>query len=169
MCTEQEFKKILVSLPKLTDDQKKRLLPRLKMLGVIPSSQEPPPDETDEEWVRRGIARALKEKGISSASFLSDTMAKRAFKNYRVKTSAAAKVLEAGANKKLNYEEKMLIAELAAISMCDRFQGGISLKRILQCADQLPAYFDEAFPGYLSNKMATLVLKRKTNGRSTNN
>lgn len=167
MCSEKDFKELLLNLPKLSEEQKKKLIPRLKVLGII--DQEPKADTSDEEWVRRGIAQALKERGIFSGSFISEAMAARAFGGYKEKTAKAGKMLEAGANRKLNYEEKVLLAQLATTAMVKRFQGDLSLGRILRCADKLPAYFDEAFPGYLANKMAMLAIRGKSNGRSATN
>lgn len=166
MCTEEIFKIILKELPKLTDAQKDKLRPRLKVLGLSGGGEEKSAEKSDEEWVRRGIGKALREKGIITTKYIGEATASRAYKGYAEKTRAAAEALERGSAKKLNYDEKVLLAQLATESMCKRFQGGISLRRILMCADQLPAYFDEAFPGYLANRMVMMVLTMgKSNGR----
>ncbi|MCA1431265.1 hypothetical protein I6F29_36065 [Bradyrhizobium sp. NBAIM16] len=159
VCTDKEFKAFLLTIPKLNPDQRKRALDRFKALGgVLPSSSSEPIGNGENDWLLAGIAAALHEHGIINKSKLYEPAVSIGIKNYTEKMKTARETLEAGSPRKLSFEEKVLLAQLATQAMITRFRTKTTVSKVLNCVDQLPAYFDESFPGYLRNRMILVVL-----------
>ena len=123
MTDDADFKSILDRLPRFSDEQKGKLLARLKQQKTVAISASPSEDDAKGDWLFTGICAALRQKGMISNASLYGLKRTRGYQKYHASRERIAKELETLLPAKDRDQSRLALAQLvgtALITWCEK-------------------------------------------------
>lgn len=158
-----DYDQVVAALPRLTPEERARVCERLKMLGALAPAQalaagngRPPDDDAAGELLEVIAAAVLRLHGERAAP--------AALRRAPTFPAFAAKARElsafSSAHARGRPRRRALLALGVELLYRDLRRAGMTVtsRTLMQCAHQLPAVLDRAFPGYArSGKLGMVV------------
>lgn len=155
MSTKITYDQVKQAIPDLSAREIKDLYNRVKVL----LKAEPAVDDTD--WLLDGILSELRGNGIYVPAF-SKIKSLPIYSSYAEKSEQLRTVLEKqGVATKIEKRQLAIICSKCLIEYLKSFTD-VSLHTMLLHIDYIPQALERAFPGYLSSRMLTFLLNKKT-------
>jgi len=166
--TVPEVSDLLTAAKQLSPDQRRELLDRLALETQKPRSR----NDRDVVMWSQALYEAIVE-AFGDASGLGGPAAIQRLVAPAPSRASVEEFMQATGLTKLNVREQQVAYRLIARLLVDRARevarhSGIpfSVKLAINCLSELRGIFDRAFPGYLRNGLAALIVRRMVSGEA---
>lgn len=170
---DQDFKELLAKLPKLSDEQRERVLTNLKgsqkLFGSIARVRDD--SAKDSDWLLPGICAALKMKGLLSAQSERSIKYTKGYERYAKNAVHLMNDLDRLLPRTISKSQgRAAIAQLAGIALikwcqtCFKLDKPLSASFVLSNADKTFESIELCFPGYVEANMLHVVIGGNISG-----
>lgn len=159
----RQFSRFLVELAQLSPDQINEVRKRLSLLGASAKVDTP---SLAHSWLLEGVRQELIRRGICSKNMrFSFALLSRIAPSLENDLKAGEEFLLSNLKVQLNEAEKMSLGRIAAEELITMLSGWtdfhLSLQSVLRNLSRVPEAMENAFPGYVSVGLQSLLIGRK--------